>query len=158
MSDMELTQMMLILFPLYIRPADLMDVLLDKFDTVKHLNNSALKLRICNVILLWADLYWNDFDDKMRYTLKFLSKRIALDESILEIAARMKEKSRQHLELCEYDFGFLERTATEPFTPITQEIVGGKMNWIAEIDSDVIARQLTLYEWEIFIAINVFYG
>ncbi|KAJ3313089.1 hypothetical protein HDV04_002406 [Boothiomyces sp. JEL0838] len=94
----------------------------------------------------------------MRYTLKFLSKRIALDESILEIAARMKEKSKQHLELCEYDFGFLERTATEPSTPITQEIVGGKMNWIAEIDSDVIARQLTLYEWEIFIAINVFYG
>ncbi|KAJ3326302.1 hypothetical protein HDV06_000178 [Boothiomyces sp. JEL0866] len=161
MSDMELTQMMLILYPLYVRPSDLMDILLDKFDTVKNLNNNALKIRfvvcndrLCNFVLVWADLYWSDFDDKMRYTLKFLSKRIALDESFLDISERMKEKSKKPLELCEYDFGFLDRTSNEPAAATKHEIVGGKINWIAEIDSDIIAKQLTLYEWDIFIAIN----
>ncbi|KAJ3274919.1 hypothetical protein HDV01_001783 [Terramyces sp. JEL0728] len=153
--------MMLVLYPLYIGPSDLMDILLDKFDSVKHLNNSALKIRfvvlysrICYFIMMWADNHWSDFDNKMRYTLKFLSKRVALDESFLDISEQLLEKSRKPLEQCGYNFGFMERTRNEPAQAPKGEIAGEKINWVADIESDIIAKQLTLYEWDLFIGIN----
>ncbi|KAJ3327395.1 hypothetical protein HDU76_011887, partial [Blyttiomyces sp. JEL0837] len=77
--DMELSKMLLILYPKFMTPIELLDRLLDVFDSYKELSEEdenrlnqihPVRLRVCNILIHWCSNFWGDFyPHKMRFTL-----------------------------------------------------------------------------------------
>ncbi|KAJ3217651.1 hypothetical protein HDU67_007474 [Dinochytrium kinnereticum] len=69
-------KMFFIVYKKFMRASELLDWLLDMFDSAHDpsLDASTIhptQLRICNVLLFWSTNYWEDFHaDKMRFTLR----------------------------------------------------------------------------------------
>ncbi|KAJ3204388.1 hypothetical protein HK099_001171, partial [Clydaea vesicula] len=80
--DVEFTKVFLMLYRKFMRPGQLLDRLMDRFDlfegatppqTLSTIRNVSVihpcHLRVCNVLILWLTDYWVDFQsEKMRFT------------------------------------------------------------------------------------------
>ncbi|KAI8929331.1 ras guanine nucleotide exchange factor domain-containing protein [Entophlyctis helioformis] len=91
--DMEFTKVFLIFYPRFLRPSELLDRLLDRFDTSSIARSSsihAVQLRVCNVIINWATDYWCDFQsEKMRFTLLVFLEICASRPPLAAISQRL---------------------------------------------------------------------
>ncbi|KAI8811379.1 ras guanine nucleotide exchange factor domain-containing protein [Cladochytrium replicatum] len=77
--DMEFTKAFLMLYRKFMRPSELLDRLMDRFDAYIVKDPSAhqkgcvippVQIRVCNVIIHWLTDYWCDLHtEKMRFTL-----------------------------------------------------------------------------------------
>ncbi|KAJ3273454.1 hypothetical protein HK104_004268 [Borealophlyctis nickersoniae] len=77
--DMEFTKVFLMLYRKFMRPSELLDRLMDRFDMFDRRDDEPhgrggpihpVQLRVCNVLIHWCTEYWYDFhSDKMRFTL-----------------------------------------------------------------------------------------
>ncbi|KAL2913029.1 hypothetical protein HK105_207484 [Polyrhizophydium stewartii] len=78
--DVEFTKIILMLYPKFMRPSELLDRLVDRFDEYDKISDAPsggrnasihpVQLRVCNVLIHWVSNYWQDFNsEKMRFTL-----------------------------------------------------------------------------------------
>ncbi|KAJ3181126.1 hypothetical protein HDU85_003831 [Gaertneriomyces sp. JEL0708] len=77
--DMEFIKIFVMLYRKFLRPSELLDRLMDRFDTYDTHNEEdqakgrpihPVQLRVCNVLIHWCQNYWCDFHtEKMRFTL-----------------------------------------------------------------------------------------
>lgn len=160
-SDVELSEMMVMISPLFMTPQELLDHLLDRFGTVKNDELTVEQIRyltvtrILNLFLLWSKNHWEDFNEKMQFTLGFIGKLISLNQKFVHASQVLIERSNMALEPHYYDWGtfkLLSEPIVEPVQNLTPE---RKFNWLADLDTDLIAEQLTAAEWQFFIAITV---
>ncbi|KAJ2998370.1 hypothetical protein HDV02_004585 [Globomyces sp. JEL0801] len=132
----------------YISPESLLDSLLDQLDK----NQDELwQLRVCNTILLWADDHWEDFNDKMIYTLKFLSDKVESDY----VAEKLYNQSQIKKKSSFSNWGYLSNTLYEESKSVPKQIAYKKFNWLGDCAVNLIADQLTAIEWDLFSNINV---
>ncbi|KAJ3168214.1 hypothetical protein HDU88_001653 [Geranomyces variabilis] len=78
--DMEFVKVFLMLYRKFMRPSELLDRLMDRFDAMEDKEDesytrggpiNAVQLRICNVLIHWCSDYWCDFhSDIMRFTMQ----------------------------------------------------------------------------------------
>ncbi|KAJ3158298.1 hypothetical protein HDU86_003007 [Geranomyces michiganensis] len=78
--DMEFVKVFLMLYRKFMRPTELLDRLMDRFDAMEDKEGesltrggpiNAVQLRICNVLIHWCSDYWCDFhSDIMRFTMQ----------------------------------------------------------------------------------------
>jgi len=76
-QEIEFTKIFLIFYRKFLRPSELLDLLMDRFEQYDNSNNkdsntiNPVQLRICNVLIHWISEYWSDFQNpKMRFTLQ----------------------------------------------------------------------------------------
>ncbi|KAI8818096.1 ras guanine nucleotide exchange factor domain-containing protein [Fimicolochytrium jonesii] len=77
--DMEFTKVFLMLYRKFLRPSELLDRLMDRFDAYENKDTdgnargapiNAVQLRVCNILVHWCAEYWCDFhSDIMRFTM-----------------------------------------------------------------------------------------
>ncbi|KAJ3171932.1 hypothetical protein HDU87_008182 [Geranomyces variabilis] len=78
--DMGFVKVFLMLYRKFMRPSELLDRLMDRFDSMEGREDdshtrggpiNAVQLRICNVLIHWCSDYWCDFhSDIMRFTMQ----------------------------------------------------------------------------------------
>ncbi|KAI8916676.1 ras guanine nucleotide exchange factor domain-containing protein [Powellomyces hirtus] len=76
---MEFVKVFLMLYRKFMRPSELLDRLMDRFDAMEDKDDetqarggpiNAVQLRVCNVLIHWCNDYWCDFhSDIMRFTM-----------------------------------------------------------------------------------------
>jgi hypothetical protein len=151
-ENMELTKVMFTLFPLLATPETVYDELLDSFGEPSEEITGHQK-RIINALRYWANTYSGDFNSRMQFGLQYLGHLISNNNSLnfLEKEWKLMPKKPQ----C-YDYGKLE--FTESPTDTSKHVFSGnwkKFNWIADLESNIIAEHFTAMEWEFFAEIDV---
>lgn len=76
-QEIEFTKIFLIFYRKFLRPSELLDLLMDRFEQYENSDNknnntiNIVQLRVCNVLIHWVSEYWSDFHNpKMRFTLQ----------------------------------------------------------------------------------------
>jgi len=76
-QEIEFTKIFLIFYRKFLRPTELLDLLIDRFEQFENTDNNnnntinIVQLRVCNVLIHWISEYWSDFHNpKMRFTLQ----------------------------------------------------------------------------------------
>ncbi|KAI8809147.1 ras guanine nucleotide exchange factor domain-containing protein [Cladochytrium replicatum] len=97
--DMEFTKAFLMFYRKFMRPSELLDRLMDRFDEYDNRDPAkhhagfvipAVQLRVCNVLLHWLTDYWCDFHTvKMRFTLHVFLQICAPRPNFSEIVHRL---------------------------------------------------------------------
>ncbi|KAI9089827.1 ras guanine nucleotide exchange factor domain-containing protein [Phlyctochytrium arcticum] len=133
--DMEFVKIFLILYRKFLRPSELLDRLMDRFDafddkddttTHKAAPISAVQLRVCNVLISWCSEYWCDFHShKMRFTLhvflEICSQRPAYAAICQKLSTLVFRESPSDREKDAFDWGVPDLDDDIPASPVTME-------------------------------------
>ncbi|KND01618.1 uncharacterized protein SPPG_03416 [Spizellomyces punctatus DAOM BR117] len=97
--DMEFVKVFLMLYRKFLRPSELLDRLMDRFDTFDDKDENAhqrgspinaVQLRVCNVLIHWCTEYWCDFhSDRMRFTMHVFLEIISSRPAYAAICQRL---------------------------------------------------------------------
>jgi hypothetical protein len=148
-NDLETMEMMIMIYPLLCSPQDLLALLLDNYGFMGH-KLEPIQKRISNLLALWSSRYIADFDEKMLFVLRYLLSLITKQGNLPELAKQLLENSKSKNYLY-HDFGHLTLIATPKYDPIQPPVTESKkFNWLAEIDSKILAEQFTAIEWNFF--------
>ncbi|KAJ3039055.1 hypothetical protein HK097_002954 [Rhizophlyctis rosea] len=134
--DMEFTKVFLMLYRKFMRPSELLDRLMDRFDAFNRADQenrggpiNAVQLRVCNVLIHWCTEYWCDFhSDKMRFTLQIFldlcSSRPAFTAVTQKLAQLVYREPPTEAEKEGIDWGIPDVDDDEDLRSIRSSIVG----------------------------------
>ncbi|KAJ3106615.1 hypothetical protein HDU97_005980 [Phlyctochytrium planicorne] len=100
-SDIEYMKSFFIFYRKFLRGSELLDWLLDMFDSVDSDSHDAtaihpVQLRVCNVLLFWSSTYWEDFHtEKMRFTLRLFLEICSMRPAFQPICQKFVQVLRQ---------------------------------------------------------------
>ncbi|KAI8911613.1 ras guanine nucleotide exchange factor domain-containing protein [Gorgonomyces haynaldii] len=150
--DLDFAKVFFLCYPKFMSPSELLDRLLDYFDSMED-TIDAPHLRICNVIILWLTLVGSDFNDHMRFTLLVFVHVLSKIPDFGPIVQRMANQLSASMLPPTASWGFLPPIPHfEPSKSL--KAVALPMTWILEIESEILAQHLTMIEWESFSKIH----
>jgi hypothetical protein len=96
-----------------------------------------------------------DFSDKMIFGLEFFARMISHKPNFKETSDKLLQMTKRPVPPCFYDWGRLTPCVQVPAVGKRRMTTSlKKYNWLAELESNVIAEQLTAAEWELFVNIE----
>lgn len=145
-QDLQFMDVFLILYPKFCAPSELLDLLLQRFwMTSSQAPMSALQLRICTVLLHWTKEFWPDFDDKMKFSIMFLLQICCTypeSEPVITLLSEVISWKTVKLQSGYFSSSLCSRG------PFYADPNMHTISWIYDVDSQAVAKQLTLIEWE----------
>jgi len=96
-QEIEFTKIFLIFYRKFLRPSELLDLLMDRFEQYDNTDNKnsntihPVQLRVCNVLIHWISEYWSDFQStKMRFTLQVFIDVCSCRPSFSTVCSRLE--------------------------------------------------------------------
>eukprot|EP01104_Vermistella_antarctica_P009701 TRINITY_DN2514_c0_g1_i4.p1 TRINITY_DN2514_c0_g1~~TRINITY_DN2514_c0_g1_i4.p1 ORF type:complete len:427 (+),score=135.88 TRINITY_DN2514_c0_g1_i4:380-1660(+) len=160
--DMGFQKTFLMTYQSFASPEQLMSKLIERFHIPPELDMNPtralkIKLRVGNVIKKWVESYTTDFDRKLQRMLKeFLGELSGeTDKTISALRESIAKSTSKSLAKTDGDNLLVRQFRTQPLEPkVNMKLIfSPELKWI-DIDSEELARQLTLMDFGVYSAIR----
>jgi hypothetical protein len=129
-QEIEFTKIFLIFYRKFLRPSELLDLLMDRFEQYDNSENKnsttihPVQLRVWNVLIHWISEYWSDFQNpKMRFTIQVFLDVCSCRPSFSILCSKLENLIYRQPAVSnesEITWGIPDNDESEPTTPTDQ--------------------------------------
>jgi RasGEF domain len=155
-NGFELNTCLTILYPAIsiFEPSEFLDLLIDQFDRVQEIDKNSPQLwRILLFLQDWMSKYWVDFNLKMSFSIRFLVDGIVNENLADQFGIDLYRMSERPILKGTQDWGTLTKVKSTDLAQ-AEPFKQGSCNWFIQYEFNVIANQLVLIEYDLFVKID----